>query len=285
MRDRLFIIDSTTISLFSTVLKGAGCYGSNGKKKGGVKAHLLVRAKDNLPCFVHLSAAAQQDKTFLPMLLLPKGSIVVMDRGYNSYKQMIAWTRNTVTWVTRLHKWSVWEALRELPVSEGQYIKGVRRDCIINLGNPKTTNRNALQKVRLVIFYDKVQNREFEFICNDLKMSPLTIAHLYEKRWQIEVLFKRVKQNFPLTDFLGDNENAIKIQLWCTLIADLLLKIVKDKVEKTRKRKWSFSNLAGLVRQHLTTYIDLFAFLINPEKALIKYIPPLKDYQLALFKT
>ena len=101
------------------------------------------------------------------------------------------------------------------------------------------------------------------------------------KRWQIESLFKRMKQNYPLKYFLGDSENAIKIQIWCSLIADLLLKIVKKAVAV----KWSFSNLAAMVRLHLMTYIDLFNFLKSPEKSLLKiFSQPIKqnNYQLLL---
>ncbi|MBY0436161.1 MAG: transposase [Cyclobacteriaceae bacterium] len=49
------------------------------------------------------------------------------------------------------------------------------------------------------------------FLTNNLEFSPLTIAQIYRHRWQIETLFKRIKQNYPLRNFLGDNENAIKI--------------------------------------------------------------------------
>src|SRR5579875_3878032 len=53
--DKVFIVDSTTISLFSDVFKACGNAKANGKKKGGIKAHVLVRAKDNVPCFVNLT--------------------------------------------------------------------------------------------------------------------------------------------------------------------------------------------------------------------------------------
>lgn len=283
--NRLFIVDSTTISLFSSVLAGMGSYGNNGKKKGGIKAHMLVRAKDQLPCFVHLSAAKENDKIFLPMLALPKGSIVVMDRGYNSYKPLINWTRQKVMWVTRLHPRSVWSVQQELPVTKKQQQQGVLQDAIITLGNPRTAHINPVQTIRLVRYFDKETNREFSFISNHLTINALTIAGIYKQRWDIELLFKRIKQSFNLQNFLGDNENAIKIQVWCGLIADLLIKIVKDKTDKVRKRKWSFANLAGLIRQHLTTYIDLYAFLIQPEKALLQYSKAPPVYQLQLYKT
>jgi len=284
IRDRLFIIDSTTISLFSSVMAGMGCYGNNGRKKGGAKAHMLIRAKDQLPCFVHLSDAKENDKAFLPKLTLPKGSIVVMDRGYNSYKPLIKWTKQKVMWVTRLHPSSVWSLQQSLTVTENQRQQGVLQDAIIALGNPRTAHLNPVQSARLICFLDNDTNKEFSFISNNLTISALTIARIYRQRWDIELLFKRIKSNFNLQDFLGDNENAIKIQLWCGLIADLLIKVVKDRVDKNRKRKWSFSNLASLIRQHLTTYINLFAFLTYPERAMLQYCknPPVHQLQLYL---
>jgi len=119
---------------------------------------------------------------------------------------------------------------------------------------------------RLVTYYDALSKEQYEFLTNNYTMSAGSIASLYRKRWQIELLFKRLKQNYPLKYFLGDSENAVKIQIWCALIADLLLKIVK----KGAAAKWSFSNLAAMVRLHLMTYIDLFGFLRSPEKALLK---------------
>lgn len=283
--EKLFIIDSTTISLFCDVLKGAGTYGLNGKKKGGLKAHVLTRAKDQVPCFVHLGASAQSDRIFMPMLELPKGSVICMDKAYVNYKVMRSWTENYITWVTRYTHTLKYQIIEEKIITGYQEKMGVRSDAVILLGNPKTKYLNPLQKARLVKYYDKTGEREFIFLSNNLQYSPLTIAEIYKQRWDIETLFKRVKQNFQLHNFLGDNENAIKIQMWCTLIADLLVSIVKDRVDKLRKRKWAFANIAGLIRQHLTTYIDLIKFLINPEKAIINYSKEVNEYQLTLFKT
>ena len=91
---------------------------------------------------------------------------------------------------------------------------------------------------------------------------------IYKRRWQIELLFKRIKQNYPLRHFLGDNENAIKIQAWCALIADLIIKIVQSKI----KRNWSFSGITSMIRIHLMSYIKLFRFLDNPDKYVINNI-------------
>ncbi len=282
--DKLFIIDSTTISLFTDVMRSTGSFSLNGKKKGGAKAHMVVSAKNDLPCFVRITEGKVSDTKFLQLIDLPKGSIIVMDKGYRNYQKLIEWTEKEIEWVTRLHGRAVWEVQQDLEVNQRQKALGVISDSVINLGNPRTVSINPLQTVRLVTFFDKKSKRSFQFISNKFNCSPATIANLYKKRWQIELLFKRLKQNYPLHSFLGDNENAIKIQIWCSLIADLLLKVIKDRVEKKGQRKWSFANLASLIRIHLSTYINVMAFLLNPEKSLIGYGSKSTNQQLPLFE-
>lgn len=89
------------------------------------------------------------------------------------------------------------------------------------------------------------------------------IAEIYKSRWQIETMFKRLKQNFPLKYFLGDNQNVIEIQIWVSLIIQLIMLVIQRKA----KRKWAFSNMVSIIRYHLMTYIDLFKFLKNPDSS------------------
>ena len=285
LHERLFVVDSTTISTFCDVMKGAGSYGLNGKKKGGVKAHTLMRIKDDVPCFVHLTEAIKNDRTFMSMLELPMNSVLVMDKGYLSLKIMDQWTKEKISWVTRLYDGAKYEVMEKRDVSQQQRKQGVRGDFCVLLGHPRRKTETPLQKARIINFYDAEKKRAFSFLSNNLQYSPLTIANIYKQRWSIENLFRRVKSNFQFHNFLGDNENAIKIQMWCTLIADLLIAIVKAKVDRVRKRKWSFANIAGLIRHHLNSYINLFKFLANPEKALLNYVEQTTPTQLLLFRT
>ena len=91
-----------------------------------------------------------------------------------------------------------------------------------------------------------------------------TIVEIYRRRWQIESLFRQIKQNFPLRYFYGESANAIKIQIWVTLIANLLLSVLQASLE----RHWSFSGLATIVRIMLMYYINLEKFLNNPYRDL-----------------
>ena len=281
--EKLFIIDSTTISLFCDVMKAAGYY-RNGKKKGGVKAHTLMRLKDQVPSCIYLTESARNDRIFMSMIKLPAHSIIVMDKGYVNYTIMKQWSEDKITWVSRVNEGAKYAVVEKRLLSEYHKENGVREDRTIQLGKPES--KTPTQLARLISYHDQSKKKTFTFITNNLELSPLTIANIYRKRWGIESLFKRVKQNFQFHNFLGDNENAIKIQVWCTLIADLLVAITKDKVDKLRKRKWAFSNIAAMIRLHLITYIDLIKFLTNPEKAIMKYSKEIvHNQQLRIFDT
>jgi len=78
----------------------------------------------------------------------------------------------------------------------------------------------------------------------------------------IETLFRQIKQNYHLHFFFGESANAIKIQIWVVLIANLLLTLV----QRSANRPWSFSNLAAAIRIMLMYYVDLWKFLKAPEK-------------------
>jgi len=282
--DRLYIIDSTTISLFSEVMQGAGCFGLNGRKKGGIKAHLCARAAHNVGAFVHLSHGKANDNSFLPKVHLPAGSIVVFDKGYRNYEKLAQWSQAAITWVSRINARSVYRTVEQRPVSPADTAKGVIADNLIDLGNPATAARIPIMTARLIVYRDPITGKQLEFITNSMRFSPATIAAIYKKRWQIELMFKRIKGAFQLHFFMGESENAIRIQLWCALIADLLLQVVKSKLKLRAKRSWSDAGLAAIMRLHLITYINLFHFLHNPEKALLAYKHPPPKQQLNLFK-
>jgi len=264
---RLYIFDATTISLFQEVLRTSG-KNPSGKRKGGIKVHTLIRSDQDVPCMIRYSAAVANDSQFLKEIFLPKGSILVFDRGYCDYTTLNRFANDNITWVTRRRKQLTYKVLQGYKKADDD--KTIISDEKIQLGFRSGTK----VKARLVRYKDLVSGETYEFISNNFRMKATTIARLYQNRWQIELLFKRMKQNYPLKYFLGDSENAIQIQIWCSLIADLILKIVKKGVAA----KWSFSNLAAMVRLHLMTYIDLASFLRSPEKALMQVFVKARKY-------
>ncbi len=275
---RLYIMDSSTLSLFKAILKGVGRNPKEGRKKGGIKAHTIIKASENVPCLVRYSEASRHDHMFLKEVLnLPAGSIITFDKGYVDYGQYEEFTQKSIWYVTRLKDNALYKAKKEYDIPDDAD-NGVLKDEEITLAYGE--NKSKEHHARRIAYWDSKNERLFEFITNNMELPAEKIALIYKKRWQIELLFKQLKQNFPLKYFLGDNENAIELQIWAALLANLLITLVKSKV----KRSWAFSNLTSIIRQQLMNYINIYRFLENPEKSWMEIIEENKGkYQNSLF--
>ena len=275
---RLYIMDSTTITLFKDILRGVGRNPKEGRKKGGIKAHTIIKASENVPCLIRYSEAVRHDHMFLTEVFnLAEGSIITFDKGYVDYAQYEAFTQSTIWYVTRLKDNAIYEAREEFDIPDGAD-SGVLKDeeIILYYGEGKKQEHRS----RRIAYWDSENARLFEFITNNFELTAEKIALIYKKRWQIELLFKQLKQNFPLKYFLGDNENAIEIQIWTAMLANLLITLTKCKV----KRKWAFSNLVSVVRQQLMNYINIYRFLEDPEGSWREIVKENKlKYQNSLF--
>lgn len=254
------IFDSTTISLFKDIMKCVGRKPKNGKRKGGIKVHTIINVDETVPKLVWFTHSATNDHVLLKKLKMDPNTISVFDKGYNDYKAFQKFSDNNSGFVTRIKDNAVYETISNNVIGE-EIHSGVLEDTIIELTVKNEAGATKL-KLRKVRFYDRELKREFEFLCNLFEMRADLIAAIYKLRWQIELLFKQLKQNFPLKYFLGDNENAIKIQIYCALIANLLMTVI----QKQLKRSWSFSNLVSFCKIHLFNYIHLCSFLENPDK-------------------
>lgn len=272
---QLYAIDSTTIRLFSDILKGVGRNPkNNGQKKGGVKAHMLIDAKEGIAKFVRITAAKVHDSTFLKYINLPKNSFVVFDKAYNKYKLFAEWTVRELYFVTRMKDNAVFKVLNI--IQDNDIETGVIKEEEIEL-QYKDGKQIKTLTLRRITFVDDLKRR-FVFITNNPKITEEEVALIYKNRWQIELLFKKLKQNFQLRYFVGDSENAIKIQIWITLIAHLLLCIIK----KRANIKIAFSNIVTIIRLHLMSYVNLLEFLKKPISTWREgYSDP--KYQLLLF--
>jgi IS4 transposase len=254
------IFDSTVMTLFQEILKSVGGKPADGKKKGGIKMHTIINVDEMVPKLVWFTSAATHDHVLLSKLELSPDKIYVFDKGYNDYQAFDRFCESGTGFVTRIKDNAVYDTLENNEI-ESHIHSVVLEDTVIELTVKQETGEKKL-KLRKVRFYDRVLKRKFEFLTNLFDFRADMIAALYKIRWQIELLFKQLKQNFPLKYFLGDNENAIRIQIYCALIVNLLMTVVQKRV----KRKWAFSNLVSFCKIHLFNYIHLLRFLENPER-------------------
>ena len=273
----LYIVDSTTIRLFSDILKGVGRNPKNdGKKKGGLKVHMLIDAVQSVGKFMKITEAKMHDKNFLKEIIVPPFSMLVFDKAYNYYRQFAQWTERDIYFVTRQKSNAVYEVLETVMEKELEKDKaGVSKEEIITVTYKEGKEEKQL-KLRRINYRDE-KNRQYVFICNNFIITAEEIALIYKKRWGIELLFKKMKQNFQLHYFYGENENAIRTQVWCTLIAQLLLTVLQ-KIANTKK---AFSTVATMIRIHLVSLLDVKELLQNIKR---NYAKP-KNLMPSLFPT
>ena len=285
----LYILDSSTVSLFKAILKPAGRKRKDGKSKGGMKVHTLLNADTNMPSFIKYTAAALHDQQFYKYIKeLPDHSIITFDKAYINYKQFDAFTARNIYYVTRQKDNADYTAIAEfdLPDAAPHILKDERIEVTYKVGKVV-----CKQQMRRVAVYSDKYNKVFVYITNNFDLTAVEIAAIYANRWQIETFFKKLKQNFALTYFFGDNSNAIEIQVWCALIALLLL----DVTHKDHNSAMPFSILATIIRLHIMNYVALSVIIEaykqkrkrvkktdNPKPPLKKKIPPALQMEMKM---
>jgi hypothetical protein len=129
----------------------------------------------------------------------------------------------------------------------------------------------TLEKVEKTLCLRKVTYRDekgriFQFITNNWNIENCEVALIYKLRWTIELVFKKLKQNFQLHFFYSESENGIKTQVWATLIAHLLLTVLK----RMSKSKKAFSTIAALIRIYFISHLDLYWVIENGRRSYQK---------------
>ena len=259
---RLQIIDSTTITLFSNLIfKGVGRHPKNGKKKGGIKVHTVIHANEGVPSDIRFTSAATNDSFMLKPSSLSKGDIIAMDRAYIDYEKFEQLTEKQVIYVTKMKKSLKYEILGDTIYQTPEGVMEVRVQEV-RFTKKKQGGETIVHNARIITYVDVRKHKLISLLTNDMEFDPSEIIEIYRRRWEIELLFKQIKQNFPLKYFYGESANAIKIQIWVTLIANLLLMVMQKQLQ----RPWSFSGLATMVRITLMDYVDFYSLFNFPEK-------------------
>jgi hypothetical protein len=258
---RLQIIDSTTITLFSNLLfKGVGRHPKTGKKKGGIKVHTVIHANEGVPSDIKFTSAATNDSFMLRPATLHGGDIIAMDRAYIDYEKLEEMTQRGVLYVTKMKKNLKYKISGDTIYQRPDGLMEVRIQQVAFTKHLK--EKDIIHHARIITYVDEKKRKLIPLLTNDMGSDPTEIIDIYRKRWEIELLFKQMKQNFPLKYFYGESANAIKIQIWITLIANLLLMVM----QKNLTRSWSFSGLATMVRITLMYYVDFYSLFNHPEK-------------------
>lgn len=251
-KNPLLSLDASVIDLCASVFDWA----TYRRTKGAVKLHLLLDHDGYLPCYAVITEGRRHEVTVARTLTFPPGTVLVMDRGYVDFAWFAELTRQGVFFVTRLKDNAVYAVLgtRAVP-ARGSVV----RDELITLTGVRTAAK-CPYPLRVVEVTDPTTGDPLVFLTNQLTFGPTTIARIYKDRWQIELLFKALKQHLKVKTFVGTSANALHIQLWTALIALLVLKYLQLR----STFGWSLSNLVALLQFQLFTHRDLWAWLNEP---------------------
>lgn len=252
-RNKLMSLDATVIELCAEVFDWARFRHT----KGAVKLHLLLDHDGYLPAFAVITEGKTHEIQVARRMRFEPDTLLVFDRGYADYQWFAELTAKGVWFVTRLKDKADYGVVeeRELPRRPG----GVRRDQVIFLYKLEQSGFTDCF-LRRIEYWDEKQERLLVFLTNNLKLAASTIAAVYKDRWQIELLFKALKQSLRIKTFVGTTANALSTQIWTALIALLAIRYLQMRASFG----WSLSNLVALLRQQLFVYRDLWEWLNQP---------------------
>ena len=253
LKRKVFIMDSSIIPLCLSLFDWAKFR----TKKGAIKLHAVMDYDSGLPSYATISDGKQHDVKMAIDTVFPRDSVLVIDRAYVDYDWLFNLDSSGVFFVTRLKTNADIEVVESF-LTNDKHNHVLNDEDIILTGF--YTSKKYPKRLRAVKVYDQINDQTLVLLTNNLSWTADTISQLYKARWDVEVFFKHLKQLFRVKTFVGTSENAVRIQMWCSMIAILLFKYLKAKA----KYKWNLSNLVTFLRINLFVKIDLWKWVDNP---------------------
>jgi hypothetical protein len=222
----VYALDSTTIDLCLSIFWWAKFR----KHKGGIKLHTLYDVKTSIPSFLYITNASVHDVNIMDIIPYEEGSFYVADKGYTDFLRLYKIHTNGSFFVTRAKENLRFKRMYSRAVDKKT---GVQSDHIGKLEIYKSKNEYP-EKLRRIKFYDAEHDKDLVFLTNNMDLKASEIAFLYKKRWAVELFFKWMKQHLKIKSFWGTTLNAVKIQMYCAVIAYCLVAIIGNKLKVDR---------------------------------------------------
>jgi len=235
----LRLIDSTPIPL-GKLFEWAK---SNGRIRG-MKAHVVYDPGRDLPQILDITDANVNDAQIGRQIEIEAGLTYAFDKGYCHYRWWRAIHAAEAFFVTRpkTNMGLTVKSERQYGPSRGDGFT-VIADEEVELSS-KGDSKLPIPLRRIEILRDE-DAKTIVVITNDMKRSAVAIAQVYKFRWQIELLFRWLKQHLKLRSFLGTSPNAVKLQIYAAMIAYILLRLAA-KAAKVQLDILRFTELVGV---------------------------------------
>ena len=217
-----YVLDSTTIDLCLSLFPWARFR----KRKGAIKLHTLMDLHGRIPSFIYITDGITHDLHGLDLVVPEPGAFYIFDRAYTDFARLHRLTQNWAFFVTRA-KDNLDSGRRSWRAVDKS--TGLRADQTVTLRGPQSS-RLYPDPLRRVRFYDAEDAKTLVFLTNNFLLPALTIARLYQCRWQVELFFKWIKQHLRIKAFYGTSPNAVKTQIWIAISVYLVVAILKKEL-------------------------------------------------------
>ncbi len=222
LKDTVYALDTTTIDLCLSVFPWAPFR----RAKAAVKLHTLLDLRGNIPTFIHISDGKTHEVNVLDQLLPEPGAFYIMDRGFLDFERLFRFHQAGSFFVTRGK--SNLKAQRRYSHPVDRTTGLVCDQTIVLTGFYSLKGfETPLRRIR---FKDPKTGKRLIFLINNFTLPALTITELYRCRWQVELIFKWIKQHLRIKQFYGTSENAVKTQIWIAVAVYVLVAIVKKRL-------------------------------------------------------
>ena len=222
LQHSLYALDSTTIDLCLALFPWAKFR----KHKAAVKMHTLLDLHGNIPTFIRISDGKLHDVNVLDDLAIEPGAFYVFDRGYLDFERLYRFVLSAAFFVTRTKENVMFQRRYSHAVDKST---GVRSDQTVILATVESAHAYP-EALRRINYVDAETHNHLSFLTNNFVLPALTIARIYQCRWQVELFFKWIKQHLRIKAFFGTSENAVKTQIWIAVSVYVLVAIVRKRL-------------------------------------------------------
>lgn len=244
---RLKRYDSTMIAVFAHLIDGMRV-GNSSKNKRQVKFTTELSGSGLIRMQFFSDQPHLSEETALKEVI-QQGShhadeIVVFDAGLKSRKSFQEFDLANIQFVTRLNANPRYELQSETPQNFEPIEKKLKdqlpqtapvlKDQIVHLAQ---NGKEWLEHDFRLIQVDIGEEHPLGILTNITSLAPEIIAAIYLMRWEIEVLFRFLKQEMDFSHFVSFDPNAIEVMMYCSMIAAMLILVYKRKNEINSYKK------------------------------------------------
>lgn len=222
LKGDIYAFDSTTIDLCLDIFWWA----TFRTTKAAVKIHTLLDCKTSIPEFIFISEGSLHDVNAMDNIPIYEGAYYIMDKAYVDFERLYTIDKKNAFFVVRAKENLQFKRITSKPANKKM---NVLCDQEIKLKGFYSC-KNYPDNLRRIKYYDAEFDRTFVFLTNNKKLKPQTIAKLYKTRWHVEIFFKWIKQHLKIKSFWGQNENAVRSQIWVAISSYVIVAIAKKKL-------------------------------------------------------